>query len=44
MRPYSSVKALCGSSYTYFTGTQGLGQFGETWLGCPKSCTGTHEK
>ena len=44
MRPYSSVKALCGSSYTCFTGTQVLGQFGETWPEYPKSCTGTHEK
>ena len=44
MRPYSSVRALCGSSYTCFTGTWILGQFGETRPECPKSCAGTHGK
>ena len=44
IRRYSSVKALCGLSYTCFTGTQVLGQFGETWPEYPKSCIGTHEK
>ena len=44
MRPQSSVKALCGSGYTCFTGTQVLEQFGETWPEYPKSCTETHEK
>ena len=31
MRPYSSVKALCWMSYTCFTGTRVLGQFGGNW-------------
>ena len=44
MRPYSSVRALCGSSYTGFTGTWVLGQFGEIRPEYPKSCAGTHEK
>ena len=44
MRPYSSVRVLCGSSYTCFTGTRVLGQFGETGLEYPKSCAGIHEK
>ena len=44
MRPYSSVRALSGSSYTCFTGTQVLGQFGEFGPGYPKSRAGTNEK
>ena len=36
MRPYSSFKALFGVSYTCFTGTQVLGQFGETGSEYPK--------
>ena len=44
MRPYTSVRTLFGLSYTFFTGTQVLGQFGETLPEYPKSCTGTHEK
>ena len=44
MRPYSSVKALCGLSCTCFTGTWILGKFGEAGLQHPKSCTGTHEE
>ena len=44
IRPYSSIRALCGSSYTCFTGTRVLGQFGENGPKYPKSCTGTHEK
>ena len=44
MRPYSSVRALSGSSYTCFTGTQVLGQFGEFGAGYPKSRAGTNEK
>ena len=43
-RPCSSVRALCGSSYTCFTGTWVLGQFGETGPKHPKSGAGTHEK
>ena len=38
MRPYSSDKALCELSYTCFTGTQVLWQFGETGPKYPKSC------
>ena len=42
---YSSVKkSLCGFSYTCFSGTQVLWQFGETGPEYPKSCTKTHEK
>ena len=44
IRPYSSIRALCGSSYACFTGTRVLGQFGENGSKYPKSCTGTHEK
>ena len=40
MRPYSSAKGLCGLSYTFFTGTQLLGQFGETGPPQWPSCTG----
>ena len=40
MRPYSSAKGLCGLSYTFFTGTQLLGQFGETGPPQRPSCTG----
>ena len=40
MRPYSSAKGLCGLSYTFFTGTQLLGQFGETGPPQWSSCTG----
>ena len=43
MRPYTIVKALCGVSYTCFTGTRVLGQFGEGGPKYPKSCTDTHE-
>ena len=43
MRPHSSVRALCGLSYTCFTGTRVLGQFGETGPKHPKSCAGTNE-
>ena len=39
-RRYSSVKALCGLSYTCFTGTWVLGQFEETGPEYPKSCVG----
>ena len=39
-----SVKAVCGVSYTCFTGTQVLGQFGEIEREYPKSCPETHEK
>ena len=44
MKPYSSVKALCGLSYTCFTDTRVLGQFGETGPKYPKSCVETHKK
>ena len=44
MRPYSSVIALCGLSFTCFIGTRVLGQFGETRTKYPKSHAGTHEK
>ena len=44
MRPYSSVKALCGSSYTCFTGARVLGQSGESGSKSPKSYAKTHEK
>ena len=44
MRPYSSVVALCGLSYTCFTGTHVLGKFGETGPEYPKSGAGAHEK
>ena len=40
MRPYSSVRALCGLSYTGFTGTWALGQFGEIGLDYPKHMQG----
>ena len=40
MRPYSSAKGLCGLSYTFFTGTQLLGQFGKTGPPQWPSCTG----
>ena len=43
MRSYCSVKGLCRLSYTCFTGTRVLGQFGETGSEYPKSCAGTHE-
>ena len=35
---------FCGSNYTCFTGTQVLGQFGETGSEYPKSCARTQEK
>ena len=44
IRHYSSVRTLCGSSYTCFTGTRVLGQFGEIGPTYLKSCAGTHEK
>ena len=44
MRPYSSVRALCGSSYTCFTGTRVLGKFGEIRPEYTKSRAGTHKK
>ena len=44
MRPYSSVIALCGSSYTFFTGTRVSGWFGETGTKYPKLCTEMHTK
>ena len=44
MRPYSSVKALSGSSYTCFTGTQVLGQFAGTGPIYSKSCGEWHMK
>ena len=44
MRPYSSVKSLCGLSNTCFPGDCVLGQLGETGPEYPKSCTGTHKK
>ena len=44
MRLYSSVRGLCGLSYTCFSGPRVLEQFGETGSKYPKSCTRTHEK
>ena len=44
MRLYSSVRVLCGLSYTCFTDTRVLGQFGETGPEYPKLQAGTHEK
>ena len=44
MRHYSTVRALCGLSYTCFTVTWVLGEFGETGPKYPISCAGTHEK
>ena len=44
MRPYSSVRALCGSSYTCFTGTRLSGQFGEIGSEYHELHAGTHEK
>ena len=43
MRHCSSVRALCGLSYSRFTGSQVVGQFGETGYKYPKSHAGTHE-
>ena len=42
--PHSSVKALCGLSYTCFTGTRVLGQSGETGSKFLKLYARTHEK
>ena len=39
-----SFGALCGSSYTCFTGTWVLEQFGEIGPEYPKSCAGTNQK
>ena len=44
IRPNSSVRALCGLSYTCFTGSQVLGQFGEIGPEYPKLCAGGHMK
>ena len=45
MRPYSSVKSLCGLSYICFSGTPVLGQLGETGPEYPKSpCAAGHMK
>ena len=44
MRPYSSVRALCGLSYTCFSGTQILRHFRESGPRYSKSRAGTHEK
>ena len=43
IRPCFSVMVVCRLSYTCSTGTQVLGQFGETRLEYPKSCAGRHE-
>ena len=39
-----SIKAFCGSNFICLTGTQILGQFGETGPEYPKSCAGLQEK
>ena len=44
VRLYSSVKALCGSSYTCFPGTWVLEQFWETGPEYSKLCTRTQKK
>ena len=44
MRPYSSVKSLCGLSYTCFPDDCVLGKLGETGPEYNKSCTGTQKK
>ena len=44
MKPYSSVISPCALSYICFTGTQVLGQFGETGPEYPESRAGIHEK
>ena len=42
MRHCCSVRALCGLSYSRFTGSQVVGQFGETGPEYPKPCAGAH--
>ena len=44
MRPYSSVKSLCGLSYSCFPGTRVLRQLGETGPEYPKSRARIHKK
>ena len=44
MGPCCSFRAICGLSYTCFTGIWVLGQFGETGLKYPKSHAEAHEK
>lgn len=44
MRPYSSVNALCGLSYTGVTGTQVLKHFRETGSEFPKLYAGAKKK